>query len=728
MSASPLVPNPMFDPSRRKFLSISAAGTLGLLGSSCVWGIVPQGTASNKLTSARRQAPVSADSTENVLEAFIVSDAHFGFQNVQQPSPWQVSYMIDRIRAIFPNLHLFCDTGDGHHNTASDEDRANWTRFLADRVGPIPMLYCGGNHDAINFSGSESPELRTAKWASVPGPLYYAFDLRGVHFLVLPQLLSYGYLTREALDWADLDLMAHREQTTIILSHNAIPGTTLPHDDLGYRRVTNGEAIRELIRQHPQVVAWMHGHNHTVEVVPRDGVLYVSNGRIGGFSPPYPGEYGYGHLGGIYVRVQTDGVLVRAFSASARRFFDYFSNMAHMSGFLQTPTSVDAHAPAALSTGFGGAADGETKRLHRHYVGSASRAAVWARPAAPTINENATLDHFTQRTNISWRRKDLIGFHVTPAEEDEIFVDRSWEWLNPGLRILPNSKVKHVFAPSLSQGKAYYPVPPGIDLQARCQLIADQAGPQVRLRLRLLEPNGNTYATLASPLTVLDAQATELIEDFAVAGYTHPSGETLRAVIELELQNLSAGVNIYRLELRFADADKPMQTAKMTYGGSTFDLPIDSAAALTVPLNGAADQAVSTTCDGSRRLSWLLQESDLQWQVRNAVAQQAGDELLLGPMRSPYAADRMVIAPLANTGGLAWVSLLEGVNRAVIRLANDIDREVRITVTEAAGDAFAEFRGPVPTEIIGGQSVSSTGGVTRVQLNPDVGRTTIYRF
>ncbi len=53
----------------------------------------------------------------------------------------------------------------------------------------------------------------------------------------------------------------------------------------GYRGVMDSDKMIDIFKKNKNIIAWMHGHNHNFEVINRDDMLFVSNGRIVVFHP-----------------------------------------------------------------------------------------------------------------------------------------------------------------------------------------------------------------------------------------------------------------------------------------------------------------------------------------------------------------------------------------------------------------------------------------------------------
>ena len=224
-------------------------------------------------------------SSPEVLKGFIVSDAHFGWPSEQQPSPQKQREMIAHIHDRFPDLDLFLDTGDAHHSSLGqrvDAARRDWSDIIANQSNQAPFYYVPGNHDIVSPVDGDA-ERRCCRMGSMSYRPYYSFDIKGIHFVSVPELEHPVWVNKETLDWLRLDLELNRDKSVILLSHNNVKGTTA--DDnfmLGYRGLANSEDILNLIVPHPNILAWMHGHNHDYVIKESHRRLFVSNGRIGG--------------------------------------------------------------------------------------------------------------------------------------------------------------------------------------------------------------------------------------------------------------------------------------------------------------------------------------------------------------------------------------------------------------------------------------------------------------
>lgn len=362
---------------RRTFLKASAAG-----------GVV---TACKSDNGAMQH---QAAETPGVFEAFIVSDAHMGSSGEDQPTLAQQKEAVATIHARFPDIALWIDTGDAHHGNLSvkarAKARADWRRIIANQSNGAPLFYVPGNHELAR--GEQDPEAEACALGSLPMRPYYSLSLQGIRFIAVPQLLNTILVTQETLNWLSAELASARDESVIVLSHNALGDTTYFDETTDYRRTINSDAVLQLLDQHPQVLAWMHGHNHQYQMVEQAGRLYVSNGRIGGFNPPsHWGDFGQGHLGGIHLRVDANGLTTRAYSATDDRFFDE-QGKPHLSASLKTSTRFNPDRFSAIHIGHGRAQRGQQQHIRRHYFGEQLSTTASTTSFSGVLNENPDLN------------------------------------------------------------------------------------------------------------------------------------------------------------------------------------------------------------------------------------------------------------------------------------------------------------------------------------------------
>lgn len=583
------------------------------------------------------------------FQGFIVSDAHFGWRDKQQPAPDAIRESMERILKRFASLDVMIDSGDAHHNYAGDSARGDWTDIIAGGCGTLPFFYCMGNHE---HGGEEDAEARSCRLGSLACRPYQSWTLRGIHFIMAPEMMHACYVSEEALEWLELDLAANRGLTTIIISHNSLKGTTKSGFDIGYRQVVNSPRVLDVLKRHPDIAAWMHGHNHTWELVEAYGKFFVSNGRIGGFDPGGPGRSGKGHTGGIFFEIGPEYLDIRGYSVTRDAFFDELDAASgHMHRRLALRTTLDAAAPASVCYGIGRARPRQRTPVWRHFAGPAIRADVFLEKArTPVINENPRFELYTQRVAQGGRKpaaKILPGFGIAPhmAERDD--PDPTWEWLNPGVRLkaLPSlTTSRTISVPGARDGRyQYYRCSPGTRLAVELAARSEKPGPRVQIRYRVYDSAGQERAALAADEFALGQTAAPFRHTFEIPAafedrsiYVDPASDVeLQVCFEVAITGLACDVILERLQV--ALESEPPEMALM--------LDRRHAGAGSVAgLNGARH-----VIESLGHASWLIRETGLEWQVRNAACAMRDGWMEIDGLRNRFSAKReVVIVPLAG--------------------------------------------------------------------------------
>ncbi|MCX7545262.1 metallophosphoesterase family protein [Marinicella gelatinilytica] len=382
------------------------------------------GSASGLLLScdnSRNQLP-----EKNHISGFIISDAHIGMREAQQPSIEEQSRAIQTIKNRFPNLDVVFDTGDIHHGYLNEKERNearnHWLSKMANQFPRSLFHYIVGNHEL--GKGPFDTEITATKIGSMNFRPYYSFDYKGVHFVSLPQLTDTILINKESIRWLEHDLLMNRDKTTLIFSHNSIAGTTFNNGETSYRVIINSDELLEIINSHPSVLGWFHGHNHQYEVKNLDDRLYVSNGRIGGFNPPTSwGPFGQGHLGGVYFEINKNGLLVRCFSATKNKFLDEvgYSNLTNS---LKQKTSFDPYSECNYYFGHGQLSDNVEYELKNHYLSAHSNQLFHKSYNQRIINDNDDFGFTTELFFAGGRKVNrLIGYQLLPGSTERKSVD-----------------------------------------------------------------------------------------------------------------------------------------------------------------------------------------------------------------------------------------------------------------------------------------------------------------
>lgn len=607
---------------------------------------------------------------DGVLKGFIVSDAHFGWRGDDQPSPDEQREMMRRILSRFDDLDVFIDTGDAHHNYAADSDKGDWTEVIANGCGRVPFYYVSGNHELEAWGYDHDPEWTACRLGSAACRPYYSFDIKNIHFISLPQMINMSLVSDEEIEWLKLDLDLNRDRTTIILSHNSLKGTTEYFGDLGYRVTANSEVLLRLFSRYPNVVGWLHGHNHSFEVVPKEGTVYVSNGRIGGFIPGRPGYYGAGHLGGIYFEVGRKNFKVMCYSASAEKFFHEMEHHEHLSHELKTASSLDCLAKPGFSYGYGGARDGQRIVAYNHHAGeNVAREIFITGCESPFINNDPGLTFYTQRTGETWQTKHLGGYQFEPLEENEVKADETWHWVAPG-GILMHARtdadaVKTLCCPLTSAAlRAYYRCPAGRKYRVRMEASGGYKPVKVQFVCFVADRARNRYETLSSEVMeitndggvfehVFDVPAMNDVESI----YTNSESDNLLQIYTgARFSHIVDDVFIKRYEFTFAEGKgETLDAGVLVDGvGETIagKLKMGQVRSWQLGKGSPARSVHEVRAGGNGKVTWIVRQTNVQWQVRNAAVEQMDGYFRVGPLLNTFSPlEEIVIAAMQKQEG-----------------------------------------------------------------------------
>lgn len=179
--------------------------------------------------------------------------------------------------------------------------RANMLRDLYRRTADdlaLPVHHAIGNHDLFGVytrSGAAPTDPMYGKkyFEDAWGPLYYAFDHKGVHVVVLDSIgitadrMYEGRIDADQLAWLARDLAALPTGTpVIVVSHiplvSSIDQYAAPLD-LKHHSVTVANAYDVIpLFDRINVLAVLQGHTHILERVDWHGVPYITGGAVSG--------------------------------------------------------------------------------------------------------------------------------------------------------------------------------------------------------------------------------------------------------------------------------------------------------------------------------------------------------------------------------------------------------------------------------------------------------------
>lgn len=605
------------------------------------------------------------------LRGFIVSDAHFGSVNVSQPTPDEQLAVMRQIFSRFPRLDVCIDTGDAHHSEVPGKNgkaraRQDWLTRIAGQSLP-PFFYVPGNHELS--VATADPEAVACDMGSLSLRPYHSFTIKNIHFVCVPQLVKTILVSKETIEWLKLDLAVHRDKTVIVLAHNAITGTTYSGGVTAYREIINSPEVLSVLDAHPNVIAWMHGHNHQYEVVEKGGRVYVSNGRIGGFNPPASwGAFGQGHLGGIYFEVAKDELLIRSYSATADRFLDELG-MPDLSLRKTAATSFSAEVPPSVCAGRGAARSGMNDRIHNHAVSAGGAATVFAfQTAAEPINDNWDLALETRLMRRKLQNKP-IGFRVD--------IKDGWRRWDKGIEILPRSDGRPVLV-TVPQGTkevsepgrgSYLPCNAGERYQLQLDVDAGDGGQIVETAFGVRTSEFKTLGRWETGNATLKPGATTHHFHFEVPSLQALGvgvGATLQLLVFVQLSKLSSGLKIDNIRITPAGDKVEASATELTVGNQSFTLADDATLqSFTLKPPSAGQINTRLRCQHTQQVAWLVRSEQLHWQVRNAHAHGTADQLVV-KLRAEFVPKSEIVISRFGVANTPYVSKLINAASATI--------------------------------------------------------------
>ncbi len=655
----------------------------------------------------------AGSSDRKILKGFIVSDAHFGWTGDAQPTPQVQLKMMQHIMDQFPDLDIFIDTGDAHHNGTTDSDRGDWTDIIPGQCGTLPFYYVAGNHEIMHNKDCDA-EWRCNKLGSVSCRPYYSFDLKGIHFISFPEMVRAVNITKESLEWLRMDMDLNKDKTMILLSHNNIRGTTYDKNEDGYRGLVNSPEMLALLEEYPNAIAWMHGHNHTYEVMELKNKLFVSNGRIGGFDPVnWGGDYGQGNLGGIYFELKPNELTVKCYSAEKEQFIPDTENT-KFCRTLKHSITLDPQARPAYCYGYGGMRDGQRIPVVSHHTGGQSELVICG-AADEVINDDPEIRYFAARNRE--RKKGqawmLMGSSVSGPNEN-------YTWLNPGLQINshnnPNDTVVVQVPRGGHNGRTYYRCAPGKSYKWTVHTECEQTGPTVQPVFHVHDRDGNKVYEQQGSKWEIKAGKNEYVMTCDVPAlkdipsiYTNPdSNNVLHIGIDMTVSGLSVPVIIRRMTLTLKDSSGPTIDPKVIVDGKPYQhqgkLTQNDQVKFNISTPKPNRIMVEGHADGNRRLTWCIRQTALDWQVRNAPVADNGQHLEIGPMRNTFTHKKeIVIAPL-SAADKCYVHRMRKINLAKVYPIGRGNKNIVIDVADF--DEGAEF------EVITTQKPKEVTGVS----------------
>lgn len=279
--------------SRRHFLrQLIGAGALAATGIDSLLG---------------QAAPLSAVGAQSFRFAFL-TDLHL-LKDGDLRSAEGIATCLSAVEALHPRPDFILCGGDLVHRARDltiPEAERRLNQFLQiwrDHTA-LPVRWTFGNHDLVGTSNpTDSPLDRhygkgLFKDRFHLRQLFYSFDYRGWHFVVLddispqPGQTYIGELFADELAFLRADLDAHRAMPTIVCTHipiisnlafalNMMQPPEIRAHGMKSLVCSNGSALTTDLPGH-NIRAVLAGHLHHYEKIEENGVPYINSGAVCG--------------------------------------------------------------------------------------------------------------------------------------------------------------------------------------------------------------------------------------------------------------------------------------------------------------------------------------------------------------------------------------------------------------------------------------------------------------
>ncbi|MBN2242648.1 MAG: metallophosphoesterase [Acidobacteria bacterium] len=229
-------------------------------------------------------APGAAEQTvrapEHEFFFVVLGDSQFD-------GPQVFNRMIEDVSQIGPSLVIQVGDMISGYTDDAGQVRSQWRRFrnqLAP-LGGIPFFPVPGNHDVLGANGRPNPQLERI-YRETWGDLYYSFDYRNAHFVVLDTdyRAESGRIGPEQLQWLEKDLEQSRDKDHILVFFHR------PMMDLENRGALHRTFVRYGVR------AVFYGHRHHYEYYEEGGIGYAMTNATGSMGTDIPEAGNFPHF------------------------------------------------------------------------------------------------------------------------------------------------------------------------------------------------------------------------------------------------------------------------------------------------------------------------------------------------------------------------------------------------------------------------------------------------
>jgi 3',5'-cyclic AMP phosphodiesterase CpdA len=186
-----------------------------------------------------------------------LSDVHWGYSNASVNPDFKgtLPRAIEAVNALAQKPDFVVFTGDLTQTTDDPKvrrARLQQVREMTSKLNVPKVYYFAGEHDASLDRGEAYQEV-------FAGPLYYTFDHKGIHFIVLDNTSDPApVLGARQVEWLKADLAGlRREQPIVVLTHRPL-FALYPQWDWATR---DGQSAIDLLMPFPNASVF-YGHIH----------------------------------------------------------------------------------------------------------------------------------------------------------------------------------------------------------------------------------------------------------------------------------------------------------------------------------------------------------------------------------------------------------------------------------------------------------------------------------
>lgn len=265
---------------RRGFLEC-----MGWAGTGALFAL-SGGIASSTMIESAIAAPRKAVLTSVAPFTFLqISDTHIGFK---KPANMDVAATlretIAKIKALPRQPDFIVHTGDITH--LATPEQFDLAAQMLGEIG-IPIHFVPGEHDIINGNDPRPYVDRFAKGSVGSG--WHSFDVKGVHFIALVNVLQFvdsgvGALGAGQIDWLKKDLAGLSSSAPIVVLSHFPLWPLYPQWGWG---TSDGAIALDLLRRFGSVTC-LNGHIHQI-AQKIEGHIVFHSARSTAYPQPAPG-------------------------------------------------------------------------------------------------------------------------------------------------------------------------------------------------------------------------------------------------------------------------------------------------------------------------------------------------------------------------------------------------------------------------------------------------------